>query len=109
MATKDVAPVLAKEFIAVKVDYDRAIGAKDIQKRYTSKQEGLPWFAFVDGDGKAVITSTGPKGNVGFPYQPDEIAHFKVMLQKVKKRITDAEMDALIKSLEEVRKKAEGR
>jgi hypothetical protein len=55
-------------------DCDRGIGAKDIEKRDIDKEQGLPWFAFIDGNGNALITSTGPKGNVGHPYQPDEVA-----------------------------------
>jgi len=100
MALPNVAPVLAKEFVILKLDYDRGIGAKEIQKRYIAEEQGLPWFVFVDGDGKGIITSTREKGgNVGHPYQPDEVAHFKVMLQKIKKHLTDAEIDALIESL----------
>lgn len=100
MALKDVAPVLDKEFVILKLDYDRGVGAKDIEKRYTDKEQGLPWFAFIDGDGKAVITSSSrPQGNVGHPYQPDEVAHFKTMLQAVKKHLSDAEIDALIESI----------
>ncbi len=62
MASKDVAPLLAREFVFVKIDYDRAKGAKEIEKRYIDKEQGLPWFVFLDGDGKALIHSTGPKG-----------------------------------------------
>ena len=105
MASKDVAPLLAREFVFAKLDYDRAKGAKDIEKRYIDKEQGLPWFAFLDGDGKALINSTGPKGNTGFPSQPDEIAHFKTMLQTVKKRLTDEEITFLVTSLEEANKK----
>jgi hypothetical protein len=110
MALKDVAPVLAKEFVELKLDYDRGIGARDIQKRFTDQNQGLPWFAFIDGDGKAIITSTGPKGNVGFPYQPDEIAYFKVMLEKlktIKRHLNDADVAFLIKSLEDEKKRIE--
>lgn len=110
MALQDVAPILAKEFVPLKLDYDRGIGARDIQKRYTDKEQGLPWFAFIDGDGKAIITSTGPKGNVGFPYEPHEIAHFRTMLEnlkQVKRHLTDADIAFLVKSLEEMRKKLE--
>jgi len=100
MALPNVAPVLAKEFVILKLDYDRGIGAKEIQKRYIDKDQGLPWFVFIDGDGKGIITSTREKGgNVGHPNAPDEVAHFKVMLQKVKKHLTDAEIDKLIESL----------
>jgi hypothetical protein len=105
MASKDVAPLLAREFVFAKIDYDRAKGAKEIEKRYIDKEQGLPWFAFLDGDGKALIHSTGPKGNTGFPAQPDEIAHFKTMLQTVKKRLTDEEIAFLVSSLEEANKK----
>ena len=108
MALENVGPVLAKEFVIIKLDYDRGIGARDIEKRYIDKEQGLPWFAFVDGDGKALITSTAPKGNVGHPYQPDEVAHFKVMLQTVKRHLTDAEIDALITSLIETNKASGG-
>ena len=101
MALPDVAPVLNKEFVIIKLDYDRGIGAKDIEKRYIDKDQGLPWFAFIDGDGKAIITSNKQPGgsNVGHPYQPDEVEHFKVMLQKAKKHLTDAEIDKLIESI----------
>ena len=105
MASKDVAPLLAREFVSVKLDFDRAKGAKEIQKRYIDAEQGLPWFAFLDGDGKALIHSTGPKGNTGFPAQPDEIAHFKTMLQTVKKRLTDEDIAFLVTSLEEANKK----
>ncbi len=105
MASKDVAPLLAREFVSVKLDFDRAKGAKEIQKRYIDKEQGLPWFAFLDGDGKALIHSTGPQGNTGFPAQPEEIAHFKTMLQTVKKRLTDEEIAFLVTSLEEANKK----
>ncbi len=105
MASKDVAPLLAREFVFAKLDYDRAKGAKEIEKRYIDKEQGLPWFAFLDGDGKALIHSTGPKGNTGFPAQPDEIAHFKTMLQTVKKKLSDEEIAFLVTSLEEASKK----
>jgi hypothetical protein len=105
MASKDVAPLLAREFVLARLDYDRAIGAKEIEKRYIDKEQGLPWFAFLDGDGKAIIHSTGPKGNTGFPAQPEEIAHFKTMLQTVKKKLTDEDIAFLVASLEEASKK----
>jgi hypothetical protein len=105
MASKDVAPLLAKEFVFAKLDFDRAKGAKEIEKRYIDKEQGLPWFAFLDGDGKALIHSTGPKGNTGFPSKPDEIAYFRTMLQTVKKKLTDEEIEFLVTSLEEANKK----
>lgn len=105
MALPEIAPLLDKEFVIQKLDYDRGIGAKDIEKRYIDKDQGLPWFAFIDGDGKAVTTSNFANGdNLGHPYQPEEVAQFKVMLTKVKKHLTDAELDKMIKVLVAVNK-----
>jgi hypothetical protein len=51
------------------------------------------------------VTSDGPKGNVGFPAAPHEIAHFRVMLERSKRALTDADINALIASLEAANKK----
>ena len=112
MALPNVAPVLAKEFIPVMLDYDRGIGAKDIQRRYTSRDQGLPWFVFLDGEGKSVVTSSknaDGTGNVGCPWEPEEIVWFKQMLKTAPRHLTDAEIDGLILSLQEFRKKTEGK
>lgn len=105
MASKDVAPVLAKEFVSLKLDYDRFPGAKEIEKRFAKQEQGLPWFVFLDAEGKPLIHSTGPNGNVGFPAKPEEIAYFKTMLEKVRKNLTADDIAFLVTSLEEANKK----
>ena len=112
MALPNVAPVLAKEFIPVKLDYDRGIGAKDVEHRYVTREQGLPWFAFIDGNGKAIATSDAQpdeRGNVGCPWEPDEIAWFKTMLKTAPRHLSDAEIEGLIASLQEFRRKTEGK
>ena len=110
MALQDVAPVLGKEFVTLKLDNDRAKGARDIVVRYAQKEQGLPWFAFLDGDGKLVASSSsGPKGNVGMPWAPHEVDHFREMLSKSKKRLTDQEVAALIASIDDFRKRTEAK
>jgi hypothetical protein len=100
MALKDVAPVLGKDFVTLKIDQDRMIGGNELLQRFAKVQGGIPWFVFIDADGRAIITSDDPsKGNIGFPAQDSEIAHFKTMLRKVAKRITPEEIEALGKSL----------
>jgi hypothetical protein len=106
MATKDVASLMAKEFVTVKLDFDRAIGAKGIEKRYIDKEQGLPWFAFVAPDGTAIVNSTGPKGNIGHPSSAEEVEYFKTMLKKAQKHLTDADIDTLIASLNAFNKPA---
>jgi hypothetical protein len=110
MASSNVAALLAKEFVAVRLDLDRGTGAKEIESRFTDQEQGLPWFAFVDpATGRAATTSTGPKGNVGFPWEPHEIAHFKTMLETSKRHLTGNDIAALVTSLEEFRKAQEGK
>jgi len=105
MASPSVAPLLAKEFVGVKIEADRMIGGKAILERYQANEGGIPWFVFLDGDGTAGAMSDGPKGNVGFPAAPHEIAHFRTMLERSKRKLTDADISALITSLEEANKK----
>jgi hypothetical protein len=109
MALDDVAPILTKEFVTLKLDFDRQKGAREIEARLAGKEQGLPWFAFVGPDGQPIVTSTGPKGNVGMPWQPEEVDHFQAMLQKAKRHLTDAEIAALITSMKEFRKNAEAK
>jgi len=100
MALEDIAPVLAKDFVTLGIDTDRMTGGNALFTRYSPKGGGIPWFVFLDGEGTAIITSDDPSnGNVGFPAQDSEIAHFTVMLQKVRKNITPAEIETLGRSL----------
>lgn len=104
MALNTVAPVLAKDFVTLKIDTDRMTGGHDLLKRYLAKEEGIPWFVFLDGDGKAIIDSADPNsGNIGFPAQDSEIAWFKVMLEKVARRMTSQDIEMLTKSLVDFR------
>jgi hypothetical protein len=107
MALQDVAPVLDKEFVTLKLDFDRSKGARDIEKRFVEKEQGLPWFVFIDPEGQAIVTSVGPRGNVGMPWQPHEVVHFQAMLEKAKKHLTDEQIAALVKSIQEFRKKSD--
>ncbi len=102
MASRDVAELLAKEFVILKLDWDRQPGARDLVKPSGGRDAGLPWFAFLDGGGNVIIDSIAPAtGNIGFPAKDVEYAHFKTMLEKVKRHLSDDDITKLIKSLEE--------
>lgn len=107
MARPEIAALLGKDFVDVKIDEDRMTGGKELKEAQMAtagqKGGGIPWFVFLDGDGKQLAHSTGPTGNTGFPYQPDEVAHFVTMLQAVKKNLTDADIGFLQKSLDDNR------
>ncbi|MFN0130917.1 MAG: thioredoxin family protein [Phycisphaerales bacterium] len=101
MAKPEVVAILGKQFVDVKIDTDRMIGGKDVEAVHRDNAKGgIPGFAFINpADGKKIATSDGPKGNVGFPAQPEEIEHFIAML-KTCKNITADDAATLKKSLE---------
>ncbi len=97
MDRPEIAAVLDKKFVGVKIDTDRDTGGKEVLTRFNPKESGIPWFAFLDADGKVIATSTGPKGNTGFPSEPAEIEHFVSMLKTA--GLSAADTDALAASL----------
>ncbi len=102
MARPEIAAVLAKYFVDLKIDNDRMTAAKEVYEGTLAKAGqqagGIPWFVFLDVDAKIVAHSTGPKGNCGFPYQPDEVAWFGEMLAKV--GVAEADARLLTESLD---------
>ncbi len=71
------------------------------------KGGGIPWFVFTDASLTRLVTSDGPKGNVGFPVKDDEIAHFVAMLHKVRKKITKEDVTVIEMALRDKPKKKE--
>lgn len=70
-----------------------------------SKNQGIPWFVILDAEGKPVIDSNGPKGNIGCPNSDEEIDAFLAILKKAATSLTDDDYAALKKSLLAYRKK----
>ena len=99
MAREDAA-ALHKEYVTVKVDTDRMTGGKEMFVSYAkTDKEGIPWFVFLEPDGKELATSVGPKGNIGCPNQDDEIETFLEILKKIAVNLTADDLAALRKSL----------
>ncbi len=109
MERPEVAPVLAKQFVDLKIDTDRMTGGGDMLKAARTAaglkpDGGIPWFVFYDADGKPLANSEGPKGNVGYPYQDDEIAFFVTMLEAARTNLTEADLATLRDSMLAVRR-----
>jgi thiol-disulfide isomerase/thioredoxin len=101
LATDEVARILGPEFVDLKIDIDDMISGKEVQARFRKgRRDGIPWFAFLDGDGKVLVDSDGPKGNVGYPATPEEIDHFIAMLEKTTQKLAALDLAAIRKSLE---------
>lgn len=113
MRRPEIAALLQKDFVDCKVDADRMVGGQAMldarRKEVAVDGGGIPWFAFLDADGKVLAHSNGPKGNTGFPYQPEEVEHFVTMLNAARQNLTEQDVAALRTSLDENRKQKEGR
>jgi thioredoxin-related protein len=102
MAQPEIAAVLDRDFVIAQIDIDRMTGGKEVQSRYQPKSSGgIPWFAILDAQGKPLATSDGPGGNIGYPAQPQEIAHFITMLKSQGRHVDASQLGQIGKSLEE--------
>jgi thioredoxin-related protein len=108
LAREDMAPIFACDFVDIKLDLARMTGAEDVLERYNSSRSGgVPWFVFLDSKGKAIVTSDGPKGNIGYPFAPEEIEHFIGMLKKVSRKIEPSQIQLIEKTLKSEAEKIE--
>jgi hypothetical protein len=58
---------------------------------------GIPWYAILDVDGKALVTSNDSKGeNIGFPDSESGQAHFRAMLERTAIRLSADEIAARV-------------
>jgi len=107
MERPEIAALLAKDFVCVKIDTERTLGGAELlEKLRQSRGDGIPWFAFLDAEGKELACSTGPQGNVGCPSADDEIAWFLDMLRKGAPSLTPADLGTIQSSLVAIRPKA---
>jgi thiol:disulfide interchange protein len=119
LAKPEVAALLSKDFVDLKIDVDRTVGGKEEFASELKKAEpkvaapeafGIPWIVFLDADGKQLAAGHTEKGNIGCPVQDAEIDHFAAMLGKAKVHLTDADVatlrDSLLKHTEAVRARA---
>jgi thioredoxin-related protein len=102
LARPEMAAILGKDYVDVKIDVDRMTGGKDLDAKFRKAGAGgIPWFAFLDAQGKVLATSDGPAGNIGYPAKPEEIDHFISMIRKTAHRIEPAQIDTIRKTLTE--------
>lgn len=95
LASETVKPVWEKSVVTVHVTVLEDPAHKSLEnpggdnwlEKLGGKGQGIPYSAFLDGDGKLLVTSdredaAGAKqGNIGHPAKPEEIAWFEHMLK----------------------------
>ncbi|MDP6740050.1 MAG: hypothetical protein QF404_08560 [Planctomycetota bacterium] len=91
-----MARILKKSYLLVKIDTDRMTNGEEVAKRLRKGEGGgIPWMVILDGEGKALINSDGPGGNVGCPVTEEEAAWFFTMLERTNKGLTDKQLKIL--------------
>ena len=109
MARPEIAEVLAKDFVPVKIDVDRMLGGKAIGDKYVDGYGGIPWIVILDPDGELMADSFNEeRRNIGSPYYDWEIEYFGVMMRQVVRNITEAEIEAMQASFVEAREASGG-
>jgi hypothetical protein len=100
MALPEVEPVLAKDFVLVRIDMDEMIGAKAIADAYVDGYSAIPWMVILDPSGELIVDSFAENGrNIGFPVKDWAIEHLGAMIRTAAERITPAEIDVLLASI----------
>ncbi len=101
-----VAGVLGKKVVTVKVDVVDNPGGQKLYDQYAPEPGGVPVWVFLSADGKVLSDSfaegkANKKQNVGFPYEPAEVAHYEKALRAALPKLTDTEVSGLLKELKD--------
>lgn len=104
-----VAKTLNPHLVFVKIDVDNNPGGKDVLAKYATGENGIPVWVVLAADGTVLADSfedvNGKKLNVGFPGEPNELAHYEKVMRKAVPKLTDAEVAALMAELKDSRPK----
>ena len=90
---------LDKHFVFVKLSNLHSGWETVVDRLQLKPSGGIPWTAVLDADGKVLVTSDGPVGNIGFPSGGLGKKHFRKMLEAGAKQMTTAEREALLATL----------
>ena len=80
-------------------------GGEELLARLGGSGAGVPFLAFLDGNGALIVNSIEPArggnagGNIGHPYEPHEVDWFMAMLSKAAPGMTADERGTIEKGL----------
>jgi hypothetical protein len=100
-ADPEVAKLIGKHLVLVKVDVVTNPGGKDLYEKYGT-QRGVPAFTILDAGRNVLADSGDGTNNVGFPYKPEEIEHYVTAMKKALPALTDQDVRVLRRKLAEV-------
>jgi hypothetical protein len=91
---------LEQDYVFLKIDDWRDLHGAEVAKRLTGdEQYGVPFHAIFDPNGRMLITSASPMGNIGFPSGFEGKKHLRTMITETRSKLTDQQIEDLIGSL----------
>jgi len=104
------APLIARDFEFLKIDVERTIGGQALLERTRGPEAGgIPWWAFLSGDGALLADSGKGRENLGCPWTDEELARFQALLGQVARRLDGPSIAELVGSLRAERQRQEAR
>jgi hypothetical protein len=94
--------LLDPDYILVKIDREQMshVGeAKNLLKYPSDPGVTIPWYVILSPSGETLITSMGPKGNIGFPSKKPGIEHFMKMIRQTSSHISPEQLKAIEEAL----------
>ena len=99
-----------QNYIPIYLDIAKMTNGREVADRLGKpEQGGIPWMVILDDGGEKLITSEGPKGNVGYPFEPYEIEFFLTMLKSTAKQMSDERLAEIETALNDAATKIRGR
>ncbi|MBS0202614.1 MAG: thioredoxin family protein [Planctomycetes bacterium] len=93
--------LLSRDFVLFKFDASNDLNGYELSVALKFDAHGIPCHAILDADGKELINSIGPIGNVGSPVGSVEgQRHLKKMLQATAQKLSSDGIESLVRSLD---------
>ena len=91
--------LLGKDYLVLEVIEEIEENSREVVQWLNAQMAGVPWFVIAEPDGTILATSEGPLGNIGCPSDFEGIRHFREMLSCTAQRLTQEDIDELVRSL----------
>jgi hypothetical protein len=91
---------LDEDYVFLKIDDVRDRHGTEVAQRLEwSDGQGVPFHAVFDSQGKLLITSEGPLGNIGHPSGFEGKKHLRKMLLETRDKLTEKQIDEIVATL----------
>lgn len=93
------ADLISRDYIHVTLDV-RMPHAKSLSESMVEGLNAIPWMAILSPQGDVLATSLSADGNIAFPFEEPAKQHFAEMLHSTSKRLSAADIDAIVTAID---------